>query len=62
MTLPIVFHPDYLAPLRRGHPFPMSKSGYVRAALVARGILPPAGGTLAPAPITPACAAATCAG
>ena len=38
--LPIVFHPDYLAPLRRGHPFPMSKSGYLRAALVARRLLP----------------------
>jgi acetoin utilization deacetylase AcuC-like enzyme len=36
----------------------MSKSGYVRAALVARGILPTAGGYLAPAPVTPACAAA----
>ena len=40
MTLPIVFHPDYQAPLRPGHPFPMSKYGYLRAALVARGLLP----------------------
>ncbi len=56
--LPIVFHPDYLAPLRRGHPFPMSKYGYLRAALVARGLLPPAGGFLAPAPATVARAAA----
>jgi acetoin utilization deacetylase AcuC-like enzyme len=50
MTLPIVFHPDYVAPLRRGHPFPMSKYGYLREALVARRLLPPAGGFLSPAP------------
>ena len=36
--IPIVFHPDYLVPLRRGHPFPMSKSGYLRSALIARGL------------------------
>lgn len=48
--LPIVFHPDYEAPLRPGHPFPMSKYGYIRAALVARGLLPAAGGFLSPAP------------
>ncbi len=56
--IPIVFHPDYEAPLRPGHPFPMSKYGYLRAALVARGILPPAGGYLAPAPASVATAAA----
>ncbi|HET9068523.1 MAG TPA: histone deacetylase [Amaricoccus sp.] len=50
MTLPIVFHPDYVAPLRRGHPFPMSKYGYLREALVARRLLPPAGGFVSPAP------------
>ena len=50
MTLPIVFHPDYTAPLRPGHAFPMSKYGYLRQALVARRLLPPAGGFLSPAP------------
>ncbi len=58
MTLPIVFHPDYVAPLRLGHPFPMSKYGYLRRALVARGVLPPAGGFLSPAPATVARVAA----
>jgi len=53
MNLPIVYHPDYMAPLRPGHRFPMSKYGYLRAALVARGLLPAAGGYLAPAPATP---------
>lgn len=48
--LPIVFHPDYQAPLRRRHPFPMSKYGYLRAALMARGLLPSAGGFVSPAP------------
>lgn len=47
--LPIVYHPDYMAPLRPGHRFPMSKYGYLRAALVARRLLPEAGGYLAPA-------------
>ncbi len=37
--LPIVHHPDYLAPLRPGHRFPMSKYGYLRAALTRRGLL-----------------------
>ncbi len=50
MTLPIVYHPDYMAPLRPGHRFPMSKYGYLRQALVARGLLPAAGGFLSPAP------------
>ncbi|HET9067136.1 MAG TPA: histone deacetylase [Amaricoccus sp.] len=48
--LPIVFHPDYVAPLRRGHPFPMSKYGYLREALVARRLLPADGGFVSPAP------------
>lgn len=50
MTLRIVFHPDYEAPLRPGHPFPMSKYGYLRRTLVARGVLPAAGGFVSPAP------------
>ncbi len=50
MTLPIVWHPDYMAPLRAGHQFPMSKYGYLREALVGAGLLPRAGGYLAPAP------------
>lgn len=58
MPFPVVFHPDYVAPLRPGHPFPMSKYGYLREALVARRLLPAEGGTLAPAPLAPARAAA----
>lgn len=58
MTLPIVYHPDYMAPLRPGHPFPMSKYGYLRQALVARRLLPAAGGFLSPAPVPDARAAA----
>lgn len=50
MSLPIVYHPDYMAPLRPGHRFPMSKYGYLRETLVARGILPAVGGYIAPAP------------
>ncbi|MEO0912967.1 MAG: histone deacetylase [Pseudomonadota bacterium] len=48
--LPIVYHPDYMAPLRPGHRFPMSKYGYLRQALIAEGLLPEVGGYLAPAP------------
>ncbi|MGF1446536.1 MAG: histone deacetylase [Pikeienuella sp.] len=47
--LPIIHHPDYQVPLRRGHPFPMSKYGYLREALIARGLLA-RGRYLAPAP------------
>ncbi|MBP7001038.1 histone deacetylase [Amaricoccus sp.] len=50
MRLPIVYHPDYMAQLRPGHRFPMSKYGYLREALAARGLLPSSGGFLAPAP------------
>lgn len=50
--LPIVFHPEYQAPLRPRHPFPMSKYGYLRSALVARGLLPSSGGFVSPAPAT----------
>jgi acetoin utilization deacetylase AcuC-like enzyme len=50
MSLPIVFHPDYIAPLRPGYRFPMSKYGYLREALVARGLLPSAAGYLSPSP------------
>jgi acetoin utilization deacetylase AcuC-like enzyme len=56
--LPIVWHPDYLAPLRPGHRFPMSKYGYLREALIARRLLPAAGGYLAPASARVAQAAA----
>jgi acetoin utilization deacetylase AcuC-like enzyme len=58
MTLPIVFHPNYEAPLRPRHPFPMSKYGYLRAALVARRLLPASGGFVSPAPLPPARVAA----
>jgi acetoin utilization deacetylase AcuC-like enzyme len=37
--LPIVHHPDYQVPLRAGHRFPMSKYGYLREALIDRGLL-----------------------
>ncbi len=50
MSLPIVWHPGYIAPLRDGHRFPMSKYGYLRDLLVARGLLPAIGGYIAPAP------------
>ncbi len=46
--LPIVYHPDYAISLNPRHRFPMSKYGYLRDALVARGLLPDAGGYLAP--------------
>jgi acetoin utilization deacetylase AcuC-like enzyme len=46
---PIVWHPDYMTPLQPGHRFPMSKYGYLRQVLDARGLMPP-GGFLAPAP------------
>jgi acetoin utilization deacetylase AcuC-like enzyme len=58
MPLPIVFHPHYAAPLRPGHRFPMSKYGYLHAVLLARGMLPSAGGYLAPRPATRDMAAA----
>ncbi|MEO1550128.1 MAG: histone deacetylase [Pseudomonadota bacterium] len=50
MPLPIVYHPDYMAPLKAGHRFPMSKYGYLRATLQRRGLLPQVGGYLAPSP------------
>ena len=50
MRPPLVYHPDYMAPLRPGHRFPMSKYGYLRETLQARRLLPAAGGFLSPAP------------
>ena len=47
--LPIVHHPDYQAPLRPGHRFPMSKYGYLRDALIERNLLS-RGSYLAPKP------------
>lgn len=47
MSLPIVHHPDYVAPLRAGHSFPMSKYGYLRLGLERRGLMRP-GSWLAP--------------
>ncbi len=58
MNPPIVYHPDYMAPLRPGHPFPMSKYGYLRGALQARRLLPATGGFLSPAPAPVATVAA----
>ena len=51
--LPIVHHADYLVSLKPGNRFPMSKYGYLREALAARGLLAP-GGYLAPSPATAA--------
>ncbi|WP_316013191.1 histone deacetylase [Roseobacter sp. HKCCA0434] len=50
MSLPIVYHPDYMALLRPNHRFPMSKYGYLRAELIRQRLLPPTGGYIAPAP------------
>ncbi len=49
MAAPIVWHPDYIAPLHPRHRFPMSKYGYLRDALEARGLIGP-GSFVAPAP------------
>ena len=49
--LPIIHHPDYQAPVRPGHRFPMSKYGYLREALIRRGLITP-GHYIAPAPAT----------
>jgi len=47
LALPIVHHPHYVAPLRPDHRFPMSKYGYLRDALIARGLIQ-AGGYVSP--------------
>ncbi len=49
--LPVVHHPDYQIPLRGGTRFPMSKYGYLREALLARGIIAP-GRYLAPSAVS----------
>ena len=51
--LAIIHHRDYQIPLRPGHRFPMSKYGYLRAALAARGLIRP-GACPAPAPASAA--------
>lgn len=43
MSLPVVFHPDYVTPLRPGHRFPMSKYGYLRQHLIDAGLITQAG-------------------
>ncbi|MDG1970767.1 MAG: histone deacetylase, partial [Paracoccaceae bacterium] len=48
MTLPVVFHPDYVTPLRLGHRFPMSKYGYLRQHLIDANLIEQ-GGYLSPA-------------
>lgn len=48
MSLPVVFHPDYVTPLRPGHRFPMSKYGYLRQHLIDAGLIAQ-GGYLSPA-------------
>lgn len=42
IDLPIVHHPDYVAPLPPGHRFPMNKYGLLREELFARGLAQPA--------------------
>lgn len=49
MALPIVHHPDYVAPLPAGHRFPMDKYGRLIAILRAEGLAGP-GALHAPAP------------
>lgn len=49
MTIPIIHHPDYQAPLEDGHRFPMGKYALLREALVRRRLVAP-GGYLAPSP------------
>ncbi|MCI4666239.1 MAG: histone deacetylase [Neomegalonema sp.] len=53
MRPPIIHHPDYQAPLRDDHRFPMSKYGYLREELIRGGLLKP-GGYIAPTPATAA--------
>ncbi len=50
MSPPVVWHPDYVAPLKARHRFPMSKYGYLRQVLVEQRLLPVEGGTIAPGP------------
>lgn len=50
---PVVHHPDYLVPLKPGHRFPMSKYGYLREALVARGLMA-GNGHAVPSPLSAA--------
>ena len=45
--LPVVYHPDYQAPLRGNHRLPMSKYGYLREVLQNRRLMKP-GGFFAP--------------
>jgi acetoin utilization deacetylase AcuC-like enzyme len=42
MTLPIVHHPAYVAPLPPGHRFPMGKFGALMSYLLAQGVAAPA--------------------
>ncbi|MGB0498624.1 MAG: histone deacetylase, partial [Rubricella sp.] len=49
MKLPVTWHPDYVAPLKPGHRFPMSKYGALKEVLVSRGVIG-ADGYIAPAP------------
>ena len=41
MTLPIVFHPNYVTPLPEGHRFPMEKFGYIYETLMRDGVARP---------------------
>lgn len=41
MSLPIIYHPDYVTPLPPGHRFPMAKFGLLYDILLADGIIEP---------------------
>jgi len=41
MSLPLVYHPDYVAPLPEGHRFPMAKFGKLYDVLVRNGVASP---------------------
>ncbi|MGH1365279.1 MAG: histone deacetylase family protein [Calditrichia bacterium] len=41
MTLPFIYHPDYVTPLPEGHRFPMPKFGEVQRILLSEGIVGP---------------------
>ena len=42
MDLPLVYHPDYVAPLPPGHRFPMAKFGLLYESLIVDGVATPA--------------------
>ncbi|AFZ44083.1 Histone deacetylase [Halothece sp. PCC 7418] len=41
MPLPIIYHPDYVTPLPKGHRFPMAKFSLLQEILIADGVIQP---------------------